>query len=32
MISNKSSIKDGVKVKQDLQHDKGKGIDQERDR
>jgi hypothetical protein len=30
MISSKSSTKDGVKVKQDLQHDKGKGNDQER--
>jgi hypothetical protein len=32
LISNKSSTKDGVKVKQDLQHDNGKGNDQERDR
>jgi hypothetical protein len=32
MISNKSSTKDGVKVKQGLQHDKGKGNDLERDR
>jgi hypothetical protein len=25
-------MKDGVKVRQDLQHDKGKGNEQERDR
>jgi hypothetical protein len=32
MISNKSSTKDEVKVRQDLQSDKGKGNQQEQDR
>ena len=32
MISNKSSTKDEVMVRQDLQRDKGKGNEQERNR
>jgi hypothetical protein len=32
MISNKSSTKDAVKIRQDLQSGKGKGNEQEQDR
>jgi hypothetical protein len=32
MISNKSSTKDEIKVRQDLQSDKWKGNEQEQDR